>query len=330
MKIVVFGDEHRVGALDLDRIVDVNEAYSALGGDRADAQCPADLTGFIEAGDTALAAAADAAGHARAAGPDASGPGGRRLSVPAEGAQLHAPWAGGRLACVGGNYADHLARMQAHGTPVDDTAIKAAHDAARGTAPWGFWKVTHEVAGPGEPIQVPRRADYFDFEGEAAIVIGRRGKDISSGDIAPYVWGVTLVNDWSIRGNMGPARVMSFNLAKNFDGCLSMGPCIVVGELDLDAVDVIVTVNGEERQRFNTRDMIWSFAEVVELLSRDFTLLPGDVLCGGTAQGTAADSSLRGPDGTIPHDLFVKPGDVIEIASPQIGTLVCRAESAGR
>jgi 2-keto-4-pentenoate hydratase/2-oxohepta-3-ene-1,7-dioic acid hydratase in catechol pathway len=331
MKIVVFADENRVGVRDADRVIDVNEAYGALSDGNAaeaDAQCPAGLAAFIEAGEQALAAASAAVSYALEAGPDARGPRGRPISVTDSDAKLGAPWAGRRIAAIGGNYPDHLARMGAGRPDVDDAAIKAAHETQRAATPWGFWKITDQVAGPGEAIAVPRRADYFDFEGEVAVVIGRRGKDISAQEAGRYIWGVTLVNDWSIRGNLGPPRVMSFNLAKNFDGCVSMGPCIAVGvrhPLDPGAIDVAVSVNGAERQRFSTRTMIWSFAEVIELLSRDLTLLPGDVICGGTAAGTAADSTPRGPGGTFADSkLFTKPGDTVEITSPQIGTLVCR------
>ena len=67
--------------------------------------------------------------------------------------------------------------------------------------------------------------------------------------------------------------------------------------------------------------MVFSFADVLEYLSRDFTFVPGDVIAGGTAAGTAADKTVRLPDGTRPKDLFLKVGDVVEVSSPQIGTL---------
>jgi 2-keto-4-pentenoate hydratase/2-oxohepta-3-ene-1,7-dioic acid hydratase in catechol pathway len=75
------------------------------------------------------------------------------------------------------------------------------------------------------------------------------------------------------------------------------------------------------RQHYNTREMIFSFGEVLAWLSRDFTLVAGDVIAGGTSAGTAADQSPPGPDGTRPRDLFLKPGDVVEVSSPSIGTL---------
>jgi 2-keto-4-pentenoate hydratase/2-oxohepta-3-ene-1,7-dioic acid hydratase in catechol pathway len=115
--------------------------------------------------------------------------------------------------------------------------------------------------------------------------------------------------------------VVSYNLQKNFDGAVSMGPCIAVGETDHQDVDAETRVNGVVRQRYSTREMIWSFAEVLEYLSQDFTFVPGDVIAGGTSAGTAADKSRRGPDGKRPLDLFLKIGDTVEVSSSKIGAL---------
>jgi 2-keto-4-pentenoate hydratase/2-oxohepta-3-ene-1,7-dioic acid hydratase in catechol pathway len=304
MKIVVFGPEKRVGALAGDTIVDLN---------RADAGLPARLEPFIAAGKGALEAAQRAVDKA-----------GKEARLDARGVKLHAPWAGKRIAMVGGNYADHLAGMTAnqHGTPVTGDALQAAYKDAREKGHWGFWKVLDELAGPDDDVTYPsKRTRYLDYEGEVAIVIGKRGKDIAASQIADYVWGVTLVNDWSIRDNMGAARAMSYNTAKNFDGSCSMGPCIVAGELDCQNVEAQTRVNGQVRQSFNSKDMIFRFGEVLEYLSRDFTFVPGDVISGGTAAGTAADRTQRNPDGSRPPELFLKVGDVVEISSPQIGVL---------
>ena len=83
-------------------------------------------------------------------------------------------------------------------------------------------------------------------------------------------------------------------------------------------------VNGELRQRFNTRDMVFTFGEYLEYLSRDFTLYPGDVISGGTAAGTAADSSELLPDGSSAPEHFLKPGDLVEMRAASIGSLRTR------
>ena len=141
-------------------------------------------------------------------------------------------------------------------------------------------------------------------------------------DLKPYVWGVTLFADWSIRDGREPSAPLKFGMSKNFNGSFSIGPCIVVGEdVDEGNVDVETWVNGDRRQHYNTRDMIVSFGEYLEYLTKDFTLYPGDVISGGTAAGTAADSSPRLADGSSPPDRFLGPGDRVEIRSPAVGTL---------
>ena len=140
-----------------------------------------------------------------------------------------------------------------------------------------------------------------------------------------------MFHDWSIRdgGASGPqGRPISYNLAKNFDGSTSMGPCIVVDELDHSNVTVETRINGEVRQSYNTKEMIWSFGEVLEYLSRDFTFVPGDVIAGGTSAGTAADMSRRKTESAQSPNLFLKIGDVVELSSPQIGKLGNRIVAA--
>src|SRR5262249_43637106 len=111
-----------------------------------------------------------------------------------------------------------------------------------------------------------------------------------------------------------------------------LGPCIAVGETDPFASDVETLVNGEVRQAFNTRDMVFSFAEYLEYLSADLTLYPGDIISGGTAAGTAADSSPLLPDGTSAPERYLKPGDTVEIRSPAVGSLRAQvvAKNAGQ
>ena len=235
--------------------------------------------------------------------------------------KLHAPWPERRIACVGGNYAAHLAGMWANRLGKTDVSIEQITEEAKKAGQWGFWKVPAEVAGPNDTIPFPKRVTYFDYEGEVAIVIGKRGKNIPAAKIRDYVWGVTLFHDWSIRDGGGTDRVVSYNLQKNFDGAVSMGPCIVVGETDHQDIDAETRVNGVVRQSYNTKEMIWNFAEVLEYLSQDFTFVPGDVIAGGTSAGTAADKSRRGPDGKRPLDLFLKIGDTVEVSSSKIGAL---------
>ena len=307
MKFVVVGPERRVGALIGDAVVDLN---------RASPQLPGRLLTFIEAGAPALDEARRVIEKLEDSGPTRDG-----IVQALSSVQLHAPWPERRIACVGGNYAQHLLGMWANRLGRTDITVEQVAEEARKAGQWGFWKVPAEVAGPNDTIPFPKRVTYFDYEGEVAIIIGKRGKNIPADKIDEYVWGVTLLHDWSIRDGGGTDRIVSYNLQKNFDGAVSMGPCIVVGETHQQEVPVETRVNGVLRQSYSTKQMIWNFGEVLEYLSQDFTFVPGDVIAGGTSAGTAADQSRRGSDGKRPLDLFLKIGDTVEVSSSKIGAL---------
>jgi len=328
MKIVVFGAARRVGAMVDEKIIDLNhglarslrEKGDAKADEQAATRLPARLLSFIESGATGLEEARRVIDQfARVAPSDDRGE--PKVVHNRSEVKLHAPWPERRIACVGGNYAAHLAGMWANRLGKTDVSIEQITEEAKKAGQWGFWKVPAEVAGPDDTIPFPKRVTYFDYEGEVAIVIGKRGKNIPAANIPEYIWGVTLFHDWSIRDGGGVDRVVSYNLQKNFDGAASLGPCIVVGELDHQDIDTETRVNGVVRQRYNTGEMIWSFGEVLEYLSQDFTFVPGDVIAGGTSAGTAADKSRRSPDGRRPLDLFLKIGDTVEVSSSKIGAL---------
>jgi 2-keto-4-pentenoate hydratase/2-oxohepta-3-ene-1,7-dioic acid hydratase in catechol pathway len=328
MKIVVFGPERRVGALVGEKVLDLNrgmashlqERGESKAEDQAAMRLPSRLLTFIESGASGLENAQRVIEQfAKVAPNDERGE--PNIVHNANDVKLHATWPERRIACVGGNYAAHLAGMWANRLGKTDVSIEQITEEAKKGGQWGFWKVPAEVAGPNDTIPFPKRVTYFDYEGEVAIVIGKRGKNIPAAKIREYVWGVTLFHDWSIRDGGGADRVVSYNLQKNFDGAVSMGPSIVVDEMDHQDVDAETRVNGVVRQSYNTKEMIWNFAEVLEYLSQDFTFVPGDVIAGGTSAGTAADKSRRGPDGKRPLDLFLKIGDVVEVSSSKIGAL---------
>jgi 2-keto-4-pentenoate hydratase/2-oxohepta-3-ene-1,7-dioic acid hydratase in catechol pathway len=308
-------------------VIDLNRGFARYLQERGDRnpneeageRLPPDLKSFIEGGASALENARRVIEHF--AGIDGADGGELSKVVHSRSrVKLHAPWPARRIACVGGNYAAHLVGMWANRLGKNDITVEEVAREAKKAGQWGFWKVPAEIAGPEDRIPFPKRVTYFDYEGEVAIVIGKRGKDIPADQVRHYVWGLTLFHDWSIRDGGGTDRAVSYNLQKNFDGAASMGPCIVAGELDPQNVDVETRINGVVRQSYNTREMIWSFGEVLEFLSRDFTFVPGDVIAGGTSAGTAADQSRRS-EGKRPLDLFLKIGDVVEVSSPQIGAL---------
>lgn len=342
MKIVVFGPESRVGAIhDSRSIVDLSLAYAKLlrerDGERhanelAAAWVPADLARFIERGDPALDAASRSIDHLFGRAHDQLGTRGETVVHPIETVRLHAPRPErARIACAGGNYADHHLAMAKNrpggGKEAEQMSLQGVAASIRRSGFWGFWKVDRTCLGPGDALSYPARAKYFDYEGEAAIVIGRQGKNIRAEDWKSHVWGVTLVCDWSIRQSPDTGR-MNFAMQKNFDGSCSLGPCILVGA-DAANIDVTTTVSGQRRQSFNTRDMVFSFGECLAFLSRDLTLYPGDIVSGGTGAGTAQDSSAQIADGMLSPERFLKIGDVVEVASPQIGVLRNKVVKSG-
>ena len=317
MKIVVYGLGRRVGVLKDNSVIDLSAAYAkylheAKSETRAEELAamlvPSDLARLIESGRRALDDAQKALEHLSNA-KDQKAVNGNKLVFAANSVKIHAPRPNGtRMACAGSNFTAHRERM----------TIRSGRE-IRAPFIWGFWKISDPI-GPDENMTYPARCDRLDYEGEAAIILSKGGKDLKPNQLKDFVWGVTLFCDWSIR-TREPLGPMNFAPGKNFDTSASLGPCIVVDEADCTNIDIETFVNGQRRQSHNTKDMTFSFGQYLEYLSRDLTLKPGDLICSGTGEGTAADASLTNVDGTQPTDLFLKIGDKVEIKSPQIGSL---------
>jgi 2-keto-4-pentenoate hydratase/2-oxohepta-3-ene-1,7-dioic acid hydratase in catechol pathway len=337
MKIVIFGPEQRLGYLRGTQVIDLSLAYAKLLRERqgerypiaeADRRVPPDLMRFIEAGPAALENAQRAVDHLHDSGQKRDSERGATLIHELKDVALHAPLPkGARVACAGANFTDHALAMaiKMRGNkagPVLTAEQARAQQRAEGIR--GFWKVGNDPSGPDGELIYPSWSERLDYEGEIAIILGKTGKDIRAAEARAFIWGVTLFADWSIRRPHEQNRGSRFATSKNFDGAYSMGPCIAVGEVDPFDAEVETWVNGERRQRYRTTGMTYDFAEYLEYLSTDFTFRPGDIISGGTAAGTAADSSELLPDASYPPDRFLKPGDTVEIKSPIIGTLRTR------
>jgi 2-keto-4-pentenoate hydratase/2-oxohepta-3-ene-1,7-dioic acid hydratase in catechol pathway len=336
MKIVVFGPAKRTGVLHQNNVVDLSYAVAkylrekqneANAIEMAEGIAPSNLARLIEGGQRALDTTQKALDHLFGQAHDQLGPNGERIVRPVSDPmmKIHAPRPdNARTACAGGNFADHAAAMaiKMRGKPYEGDPAEAIRKAGV----WGFWKLQREFNGPDGELPYPDRCNRLDYEAEIAIVLGKKGVDLKQGQIKDYVWGVTMLADWSIRGwNEPGGGSLNFAIPKNFDGSTSLGPCIVVGEgVDPSNTDIELSVNGERRQKYNTKDMVLTFGEYLQYLSRDFTLYPGDIISGGTAAGTAADSSALLPDKTSAPERFLKPGDTVEMKSPAIGTLVTK------
>ena len=332
MKIVVYGPEKRVGALQGEEVIDLNWAYARFVRETRDerlpyavanAQVPFDLEQLIVAGERALEGAQQAVDHLASRAGDGLGLRGEQLVIPAAATKLHAPLAhrGVKIAMAGANYVDHLFDMMRERNP--DTTYDQVRDESRKRGIGGFWKLPSFVVNHEDEIAYPAKTRYLDYEGEVSIVIGKPARDASAHDLLDYVWGYTLQNDWSARDQVDASiGGLAYASQKNWDGSSTIGPCIVVGEIkDPQDVPFQTRVNGEVRQDGNTRDMTFSFAEYIEYLTRDITFNPGDIISAGTCKGTAMDQTRRVEGGFENDRLFLRVGDVVEVSSPLIGTL---------
>lgn len=173
------------------------------------------------------------------------------------------------------------------------------------TIPMMFMKPSSSVIGPGEPIVYPREAQNLHFEAEVAVVIGKAGRRIPEARAREHVLGYTCGNDVSERVIQGREMKQGcLVLGKAFDSFNPLGPVIAM-DLEPGAVDILGRVNGVEKQRSNTADLVYSVAALIAHLSSGITLRPGDVIMTGTPAGV-------GP---------IVPGDTVEIEIPEVGIL---------
>lgn len=328
MKLVVF-NTGRVGALlDNDSVIDLNLGYASWlhekgevrPYERADLLVPSNMLSFIEEGQNALDLSEKIISWAQVK--NSVGPLGERLLFRGDEVKIRAPLPSlqSRIMMAGSNFWDHARDGLNVRSEKQYTIDEVKELVEKGEKkPWGFWKQAYNVIGPGEPITYPTRTKRLDYECELAAIIGKPCKDVSEKDALSYVYGWTIVNDMSCRDH--PSDVGLW-VEKNFDGSAPMGPCIVTADEIEDpySLGIKQTVNGELRQNGNTSDMIWDYSYWISWLSRDLTLRPGDIICGGTCSGTAMDQTPR-HQGTTDPKLFLKPGDILEATIDKIGTL---------
>jgi 2-keto-4-pentenoate hydratase/2-oxohepta-3-ene-1,7-dioic acid hydratase in catechol pathway len=208
--------------------------------------------------------------------------------VPLGRAALLAPVRPSKIVCIGRNYRDHAAEL---GNEVPK-------------APLIFLKPPSSIIAPGETIHIPAQSERVDFEGELAIVIGKRAFRIGpKEDVKPYIRGYTIVNDVTARDLQKSDG--QWSRAKGFDTFCPVGP-IVTDEIDPDAgLNIETRLNGVVRQQGNTLDLIFPIACLLRYITAAMTLMPGDLVPTGTPAGVAP----------------MQPGDVVEVAVQGIGLL---------
>ncbi|MGO9326353.1 MAG: fumarylacetoacetate hydrolase family protein [Terracidiphilus sp.] len=214
--------------------------------------------------------------------------------MPLSAAQLLQPVTPSKIVCVGRNYRAHVREL---GNEMP-------------TEPLIFLKPTSSLLAPGGVIRMPAVSQRVDFEGELAVVIGRRARNLKpDANWRDVLRGFTLANDVTARDLQN--KDGQWTRAKGFDTFCPIGP-IVSDELDLDAGLTIEThLNGERRQHASTLDFIFSLRELLAFITSVFTLEPGDLLLTGTPSGIAP----------------LSPGDRVEVSIPGLGVLVNTVEA---
>ncbi len=266
--------EVRTGVVVGDEIVDLTAPGVGL---------PGDMIELLQSGPGAIERAADAV---------ADGP---RLQLSRVNLIAPVPHPAKVLA-IGMNYADHIAELGRERTRV----------------PVLFNKQRTCITGPGAPVVVPRVSNMVDYEGELAVVIGRRCRYLRSTRATDVVAGYTVMNDVSVRDWQW--RSPTFTMGKSFDTHGPMGPWIVTPDEIDDPQDLTIRtwVNDELRQDSSTSQMIFSVAEQIAYLSNGFTLEAGDVVLTGTPAGVGA---------ALDPPRWLVPGDRVRISIEGVGTL---------
>jgi 2-keto-4-pentenoate hydratase/2-oxohepta-3-ene-1,7-dioic acid hydratase in catechol pathway len=208
-------------------------------------------------------------------------------SWPLDSVRLLAPVQPSKIVCVARNYRKHAAEL--------------GNEAPQ--EPLIFLKAPSSIINPGDPIELPPDSSRVDFEGELAVVIGKRCAHLGPQDsIEPYLAGFTCLNDVTARDLQ--KRDVIFGRAKSFDTFCPIGPSIET-EFDWKQARIETRVNGQLRQQGVSADMIFPVDLLVRWVSRIMTLLPGDVIATGTPEGIAP----------------LAPGDVVEVSIEGIGQL---------
>ena len=223
--------------------------------------------------------------------------------VPLEKAKLLSPVANpGKIMAAPVNYTKHLEEALADKGIHHGNLVSEIHKAGI------FLKATSAVVGAGEGVKLVHTDRRNDHEVELAIVIGKKGRNIAANDAAGHIAGYCIGLDMTIRGT----EDRSFR--KSPDSYCVLGPWLVTPDEvgDPGALEIEIAVNGQTRQKANTRDLILGVPALIEWASSFYTLHPGDVLLTGTPQGV-------GP---------VKPGDVMQATLERIGTMKVNVTAA--
>lgn len=215
-------------------------------------------------------------------------------------AKLLAPIQPTMILCIGLNYRRHA----------EETNAKIPQ------FPVLFFKGLNTVQHPGDPIYLPShlKSNAVDYEGELAVIIGKRGRNVPRTEALDHVLGYTCANDVSARDWQKEYGGGQWCRGKTFDTFCPLGPCLVTADeiLDPNALAIRTVVSGELLQEANTNDMIFDVPALIEFLSGSTTLLPGTVILTGTPQGVGMARTPR---------RWLRVGDSVSVEIEHIGTL---------
>jgi acylpyruvate hydrolase len=301
MKLVTFTKDgvSRIGAVENQHIIDLHVAFieklrheGYLRAQQiAEAYIPNDMVGFLQGGKESMEYAKQAIDFALST--ESSVP----LIFKKDEVKINAPVPNpGKMICVGHNYREHILEMKREIPPY----------------PVIFAKFANTIIGPEDDIPLYPISEQLDYEAEFAFVIGKRARNVSQDDALHFVAGYTIVNDITYRDLQ--RRTIQWLQGKSVDGSAPMGPWLVTSDelTDPSGLEISLSVNGEERQRSNTANLVFSVQYLVEFLSNLMTLEPGDVILTGTPGGVGV---ARNPQ------IFLKDGDVVRIEVEKIGVL---------
>lgn len=209
----------------------------------------------------------------------------------------------GKILAIGRNYAEHARELDNEVPP----------------EPLVFAVMPSAVIGHGETIEWESAiTQQVDWEGELAVIIGATARKLSEADALGAVFGYTIANDVSARDLQ--TRDKQWTRAKGMDTFCPLGPCVVTAAdiPDPQALQIVTSVDGVEKQNGSTADMIFSVRRLIAHLSRAFTLQPGDIILTGTPAGVG--KAQNPPQ-------FLTTGSQVSIRIEGIGTLTnpCRA-----
>jgi 2-keto-4-pentenoate hydratase/2-oxohepta-3-ene-1,7-dioic acid hydratase in catechol pathway len=213
------------------------------------------------------------------------------------------PWPVRNIFCVGKNYLDHVTEgSQARGTPVKLPEV-----------PQFFSKATHAMnSSTGNLRFDPRVTEQLDYEVELAVILGRGGRDISAAQSFDHVFGYAVANDVTARDLQ--RRHEQWLKGKSLDTTFPFGPWIIDREEigDPTTLELVMTVNGEERQRARVAQMIFDIPSIIATLSVGMTLEAGDIISTGTPSGVGY--AMKPPR-------FLRDGDLMIASIDRIGEL---------